>query len=319
MSAKRPEAENELLQPSAWPEALLLAADDPRQQAEPLVVPELSRDRRKACPPYRRLAIWSSYEGTNWSGWQRQENAPSVQACLEAALSRICQEPITLHACSRTDAGVHARCHIAHFDTTCRIPAERLPLALGAFLPPSISVLASWEVAADFHARFDTVEKTYSYQIWNSRQRSPFLSRYSYRFFQGDYLDVEAMQEAAQKLKGQHDFSSFRAAGSETKGSIRELYKLQVERQDLGALQGEGLEGQMLVVTVTGSGFLYNMMRIIAGTLLEVGQHQRSPEEVEALLYARDRSQAGVTLPAFGLCLEAVRYRRPRIKADTEG
>ncbi|MDI9469506.1 MAG: tRNA pseudouridine(38-40) synthase TruA [Bacillota bacterium] len=274
-----------------------------------LVVPSSeSRDRGRAAPGQRRLALLLAFDGTDWAGWQLQENARSIQGELEAAWRRVTGSPIRLTGCSRTDAGVHARCHLSHFDSAARIPLERIPLALNAQLPPSITVRAAYEVAPDFHARFDCIEKTYAYQIWNGPKPSPFEGRWLAT--EPLPLDTADMRLALPCLLGTHDFTSFRAAGSETKTSVRTLTaaRLEVEARP---------DGRLLRLIVTGSGFLYNMMRIIAGTLVAVGRGELEPLAVATIMHARDRRLAGKTMPPGGLILERIRYRSPA--ADNGG
>ncbi|MDI9497529.1 MAG: tRNA pseudouridine(38-40) synthase TruA [Bacillota bacterium] len=270
------------------------------EQRLALVPAAESRDRGRAAPGQRRLALLTAFDGTDWAGWQLQANARSIQGELEAAWRRVTGSPVRLIGCSRTDAGVHARSHLSHFDSAAAIPLGRIPLALNAQLPPSITVRAAYEVAADFHARFDCIEKTYAYQIWNGPKPSPFEGRWLAT--EPQPLDTEAMRRALPALLGTHDFTSFRAAGSETKTSVRTLTaaRLDVETDP---------DGRLLRLVVTGTGFLYNMMRIIAGTLVAVGRGELDPEAVATIMHARDRRLAGKTMPPGGLILERVRYR----------
>ncbi len=273
----------------------------PEQRRIPIPSDE-SRDRGRAAPGRRRLALVTAFDGSDWAGWQLQANARTIQGELEAAWRRVTGSPVRLTGCSRTDAGVHARSHLSHLDSAARIPLERIPPALNAQLPPSITVRAAYEVEADFHARFDCIEKTYAYQIWNGQKPSPFMGRWLAT--EPQPLDIAAMRAALPGLLGTHDFTSFRAAGSETKTCIRTLTAARIELE-------EEVDGRLLRLIVTGTGFLYNMMRIIAGTLVAAGRGELDPEAVAAIMHARDRRLAGKTMPPGGLILERVRYRFP--------
>lgn len=293
----------------------------------------------------RRIALLVAYDGTRYAGWQRQANAPSVQGELEKALSRLTKAAVTLVGCSRTDAGVHASAHVSHFETSARIPAERLPLALGTVLPPDIACLAAQDVPARFHARFSARGKQYAYYIWNAPRPSPMLRRYS--AFEARPLDLEAMRETAAVLTGEHDFRAFQAAGSPSASTWRRLYSIEVSqlRQPGFVSPGplceplrEGLRWAplrraslsdswlfpyfaqpfvqsrdkpglgLIRIVVHGSGFLYNMMRILAGTLMYAGLHKTDPAAVKKALADGERCAMGKTLPACGLCLERVDY-----------
>lgn len=249
-------------------------------------------------PAERKLAILTEFDGTRYAGWQRQENALAVQARMEQALTRVLGHPVRLTGCSRTDAGVHARGHVSHFLTTNPIPAGRLPLALLAALPPDISVLDARVVPADFHARFDARGKCYSYHIWNAPRPSAIRARFC--LHEPRPLDTEAMDRAAAALVGRHDFTAFMAAGSTAKTTVRELYSARVFRA-----------GDAVTVVVEGGGFLYNMMRIISGTLLYIGLGKLPADALPDIIASRRRTAAGKTLPARGLFLERVWYERP--------
>ncbi len=242
-----------------------------------------------------RTALLLQFDGTSYAGWQRQANARSVQGTLEACLKKLCKEEITVIGCSRTDAGVHAKQHISHFDSSCTVPEEKLHLALGTLLPEDISVLDAKVVPADFHARFGTSGKQYSYYIWNDRKKSALLSRYS--LHESRPLDLEAMRLAASYLVGKKDFRCFMATGSSAKTTVRTLYRVAVEEQ-----------GSLLRIVVSGDGFLYNMVRIISGTLLYIGLGKLAPEDVRHMLETGDRTLAGKTLAPQGLFLDEVYY-----------
>ncbi|MGB9804947.1 tRNA pseudouridine(38-40) synthase TruA [Desulfofundulus sp.] len=247
----------------------------------------------------RNIKLTIAYDGTNYHGFQEQRGTGlvTVQEVLEKCLTRLAGREIRVIGAGRTDAGVHARGQVVNFDACgWPIPTERIVLALNGVLPGDIAALKAEEVSPEFHARYSALAKTYRYTIYNSRIPSPFWRLYSY--FVPRPLDVEAMSEAAKKLLGTHDFSSFQAAGSPVRNTVRTLFDVDVFR-----------EGDELVhLTFRGNGFLYNMVRIMAGTLIEVGLGKRDPDDIPFILAARDRTQAGPTVPPGGLCLERVEY-----------
>lgn len=251
----------------------------------------------------RRLALLVAYDGTGYAGFQRQQRHGklahvTVQHCLEQAVAEACGEPRTVFPSGRTDAGVHALGQVVHVDTNSRVPAERLPYALNRHLPPDIVVRACREVDPAFHARKSAVRKTYRYTIERGPFPSPFLRHFAYHRH-GD-LDLDRMQAAADMLTGRHDFRAFRATGSSVKTTVRTLYSLTVAEQK-----------QCVTITAEADGFLYNMVRILAGTLLEVGQGRRQLSQIAAALDTGDRRLAGRTLPPQGLCLLRVTYPEP--------
>nr|WP_066354014.1 tRNA pseudouridine(38-40) synthase TruA [Fervidicola ferrireducens] len=241
------------------------------------------------------VKILLEYDGSNYHGWQRQKNALTIQEVVEEAVYKVTGEKVKVIGAGRTDAGVHARGQVANFHTNCRIPVERLPYAINSHLPEDIVVKGAEEVPDDFHARYSAKAKVYTYTIYNAPFPSPLMRKYSY--FYPHILDVEAMQEAAKAFVGVHDFTAFRASGSPVKSSIRNVMRLEVKKNK-----------DVITIEVEADGFLYNMVRIIAGTLLEVGSGKRTPEEIPSVISSRDRERAGITLPAHGLCLEKVVY-----------
>lgn len=247
----------------------------------------------------KNIMLTIAYDGTDFSGFQSQRGSglATIQESLEKALSRLTGQPVTVEGSGRTDAGVHAWGQVANFRTAARIPPDRWGLALRPYLPESITVRESREVPADFHARFSAKEKTYRYQFYCKRVMSPFYRRYAchvpYK------VDQEAMAEAAAYFVGEHDFRGFCAAATPAENFVREIFRCQVVPDC-----GDGL----LAVEITGSGFLWNMVRIIAGTLLEVGAGKRCPGEIPVLLGLGDRRKSGVTLPPQGLFLMEVNY-----------
>ena len=243
----------------------------------------------------KRILISVEYDGTNYAGWQRQQNGLAVQQVLEEALERACGEQVTVTGSSRTDAGVHALAQQAHFDTDCSIPPEKFPFVLNTMLPPDIRVQTGREVPAAFHARFLACGKTYRYQILNRRHGSA-LARNSCWHVPVP-LDVSAMEEALPALTGEHDFAAFQAAGGTAKTTVRTLDRAELLR-----------DGETLTLWVSGNAFLYNMVRIIAGTLAEIGLHRLEPDAFRKALATGDRLALGMTAPPQGLTLAEVRY-----------
>lgn len=243
----------------------------------------------------RRICLTVAYDGTAYCGWQVQKNGKTIESELNRAITELTGEEIQVIGASRTDAGVHAFGNIAVFDTGFRIPAEKFSYALNQRLPEDIRVRASEEVAADFHPRRCESRKTYEYHILNSAFPNPVKRLYSY--FTYTPLDVEKMRQAAAYLVGEHDFASFCSAGSQAETTVRTIYGLTVEKHE-----------EEIIIRVTGSGFLYNMVRIIAGTLMEAGYGRIAPEKMEEILAAKDRTAAGPTAPACGLILVNLNY-----------
>ena len=237
-----------------------------------------------------------SYEGTRYKGWQRQGNtAGAIQDKLENTLSRILDQPVELAASGRTDAGVHARMQVCSFRAETSLSPEEILKALREYLPEDIGAVALEEAAPRFHARLNCREKTYLYRIWNSAAPNVFTRRFQLRV--QEPLDLAAMERAAALFCGEHDFASFCSLKNSKKSTVRTLRSIRLTR-----------EGDELRIFFIGDGFLYNMVRILTGTLLEVGFGRLAPEEMLRILEARDRSQAGPTAPAAGLTLWEVRY-----------
>lgn len=243
----------------------------------------------------RRIFLEIAYDGTNYSGWQVQNNAVSVQETIDKALSEWLGEEIHTIGASRTDAGVHARGNVAVFDTESLIPADKFSFGLNARLPEDISIQESFEVPAEFHPRFTETIKTYEYKILNRRFPDP-TRRNDSLFYYGK-LNVDAMNEAAAYLVGPHDFKSFCAGNHDAKTTVRTIYSAMVDK-----------DGDIITFEITGNGFLYNMVRIIAGTLIEVGKGKLKPEDIKMIMEARDRQKAGPTAPAHGLTLVEIEY-----------
>lgn len=238
----------------------------------------------------KRILLVVAYDGTNYHGWQVQPNGNTIEAELNRHLTELLSEPVMVTGASRTDAGVHALCNLAVFDTVSRIPPEKISYALNQRLPEDIRIRRSMEVEPDFHPRHTASEKTYEYRIFNDR--FPMPTRRLYSYFTYYQLDETLMRQAAGFLVGIHDFKSFCNIKSEAESTVREITGITVERN-----------GSEIVIRVSGKGFLYNMVRIIAGTLLEIGQGFYPPRKMEEILLACDRSAAGPTAPAHGLTL----------------
>lgn len=238
----------------------------------------------------KRVRLVVAYDGTNYHGWQVQKNGITIESELNRCLSELLQEPIEVIGASRTDAGVHALGNVAVFDTESRMPAEKISYALNQRLPEDIRIQKSEEVAPDWHPRYCDSRKTYEYRIY--RGEFPMPVKRLYALFTYRSLDVAKMQEAAQYFVGEHDFKSFCQVHAQVDSTVRTVYEMKVYE-----------EGTDVVIRVTGGGFLYNMVRIMAGTLMEVGQGKRSPEEIAEIIEAKDREAAGPTAPAHGLTL----------------
>ncbi len=243
----------------------------------------------------KRILLTVEYDGTAYAGWQRQTNGLAVQQVIEEALSSACGHPVTVTGASRTDAGVHALDQKVHFDTDCTIPPEKYPFVLNTMLPADIRVQEAREVPADFHARFLTSGKTYTYRIWNARHASAL--RRSTHWHIPVPLEEAPVRSALQALPGKHDFAAFQAAGGTAKTTVRTL-----RAADLT------VSGSEWILTVSGDAFLYNMVRIIAGTVAEIGLGRLAPDAFGKAFETLDRLSLGMTAPAHGLELTEVRY-----------
>lgn len=244
----------------------------------------------------RNIRLTLAYDGSRYDGWQKQGNTKNtIQGRIEAALERMAGEEIELHGSGRTDAGVHARGQEANFYTDCTMESGKIRDYLNRYLPEDIAVLEAREEAERFHARLWAVEKEYIYRIWNSSIPNVFQRKYMYKI--AEPLDLDKMEEAARLLLGEHDFKSFCANKRMKKSTVRSLNCLDIEQQ-----------GREIKLRYRGNGFLYHMVRIMTGTLIEVGLGKRKPEEVKEILEKRDRQEAGYLVPPEGLCLEQVFY-----------
>ena len=245
----------------------------------------------------RRFQLTLAYDGSRYLGWQRLANSDrTIQGKLETALSRLLNEPIEVCGSGRTDAGVHAMGQVASFDSRTTLSCEELLTQLRQVLPEDIGALSLREADPRFHARLSATGKTYRYRVWNSEAPCVFARKYVYVLPQP--LELDAMQAAAGLLTGTHDFRSFCAKKNDKKSTVRTVEQIEIVRQ-----------GEELWFTYSGDGFLYQMVRIMTGTLLEVGMGKRRPESMVSLLSAENRALAGYTVPAKGLCLMEVRYK----------
>ena len=250
----------------------------------------------------RRVRLIIEYEGTAYAGWQTQPNGTAVQAVLEEALHAVTGERAALHGSGRTDSGVHARAQVAHFDTEARMAADKFAFALNAHLPRDIRVLLSEEAPPGFHARFDVREKRYRYAVQTGPHARVATRRTALHVHAP--LDEALMRHAAADCVGEHDFSAFMSAGSRVDSAVRTVFASEWTRA-----------GEYLYYDVAGSGFLYNMVRILVGTMLEIGKGGLPPDAVRRALASRARADAGPTAPAHGLTLCRVRYA---VGFDTE-
>ena len=243
----------------------------------------------------RRIRMIVEYDGTNYAGWQRQSNALAVQQVVEEALTRLTRLPVTVTGASRTDAGVHALGQTVHFDTPSRIPADKFAYALNTLLPPDVRIRRSEAAPEGFHARFSAKGKRYRYLIYESPHAGALnRNTHAHVIYR---LDDGLMRAEAEALLGTHDFAAFAASGSVVKDTVRAIHTVRLERR-----------GEELELTVEGNGFLYNMVRIIAGTLISVGAGKLAPGAFRRAIETGDRLALGVTAPAHGLTLMEVFY-----------
>ena len=244
----------------------------------------------------RNIRLVLQYDGSRYSGWQSQKHEENtIQGRVTAVLERLLGESIELAGSGRTDAGVHALGQVANFRTESELGCAELVKELNRYLPEDIAVLSAQEAPPRFHSRLNAARKTYRYRIWNSPVHNVFERKYVYALEQE--LDEEAMRRAADRLLGTHDFRAFSSYRRTKKSTVRTLERIGIERR-----------GEELQLSFTGDGFLYHMVRILTGTLIEVGLRRREPEEMERILASLDREQAGFTAPAQGLCLVSVEY-----------
>ena len=249
------------------------------------------------CVRMKRVMLTVAYDGTNYSGWQIQPNNVTIEEVLNDHLSRLLGEEIRVIGASRTDAGVHALGNVAVFDTNARSPGEKISFAMNQRLPEDIKILDSREVAADFHPRKQKCRKIYEYKILNTIHPVP-----NYRLFTHfNYwkMDLSLMRKGAEYLVGEHDFASFCSVKTQALTTVRTVRSIDIQKDEASSI---------ITIRITGDGFLYNMVRIITGTLLRVGSGMIKPEEIPAILDAKDRSRAGETARPHGLTLVKIEY-----------
>lgn len=243
----------------------------------------------------RNIKLALEYDGKEFLGWQRQKVGRTVQGVLEKAIEELTKEKVEVIGCSRTDTGVHAREFIANFYTNSTIPGDKFIYALNNRLPDDVVIIKSEDIDEAFHSRFDSKGKTYCYTLLNRKTPTALYRNSSYLV--KEQLDVDKMKEAAKYFLGTHDFAAFRTVGSSVKTTVRTLYKLEVEKHD-----------DFINIYVSGDGFLYNMVRIIVGTLIDVGRGKIQPLRIKEILEAKDRTKAGKVVPPMGLTLVKVFY-----------
>ena len=244
----------------------------------------------------RNIKLLIAYDGTAYHGWQTQLNKVTIQETIEKALSIVMKQKIDLTGSGRTDSGVHALGQVANFKADTKIPEDKIKIALNANLPPDIRILDSVDVDMSFNARFNALDKTYMYQIYHDRVGNPFYSRYS--CFIPQSLDIDKMEEALKLIMGTHDFKGFMASGSYVKTTVRTIYDTKLIK-----------EGNLLKLYINGDGFLYNMVRIIAGTLIDIGKGTKTIDCIEDALINKNRKVLGQTAPPQGLFLMKVNYK----------
>ena len=243
----------------------------------------------------RNIALRLRYDGSRYHGWQVQKNDITVAETLEEALSKVCGHPVRVVGCGRTDAGVHALRYCANFKTDCRIPVDRIPLAVNSRLPGDIAVSAAVEAPEDFNAISSCIKKEYIYKIHNSNIRDPFWEKRV--CFYPQHLDLELMQRAAKAFEGTHDFMAVRSVGTETRTTVRTVHWCRAEKK-----------GDIITVSICANGFLYNMCRAMVGTMVYASYGKLIPEDIPMLLEKRDRRLTGPTMPPQGLYLNRVWY-----------
>ncbi len=244
----------------------------------------------------RNIKLTIEYDGKDFNGWQKQPNKLNIQGNIEQAIKNVTGEDVELFASGRTDAGVHSFGQVANFKTESLIPLEKIPIALNTNLKKSIRIIKAEEVDEKFHSRLSCKKKTYRYVINNSSCESAIYR--NLETYIPSRLNINKMKEAAKYLEGEHDFKAFKASGTSSKSSVRTIYNLNIIEK----------ENNRIYIEITGNGFLYNMVRIISGTLVEVGMEKIKPEEIAEIIESKDRSKAGKTLPAHGLFLLNVEY-----------
>lgn len=244
----------------------------------------------------RNIKLTIEYDGKDFNGWQKQPTKLNIQGEIERAIEQITGEKVDLIASGRTDAGVHSLGQIANFKTESKLPIEKFPVALNSKLKKSIRIQNAEEVEENFHSRYSCKQKTYRYIINNSKEGSAIYRNLEYHM--PIKLDIKSMEKAIKYFEGEHDFKGFKASGTSNKNSVRKIYKAEIKK-----------DGDRILIELTGSGFLYNMVRIIAGTIVEVGLGKIKPEDIPNIIESKDRTKAGKTLPPYALYLVKVEYK----------
>ena len=242
----------------------------------------------------RNIMITIQYDGTNYCGWQKQNNGLGIQDIIQNSIYKITKEDVDLTSSGRTDAGVHALGQVANFKTNSKIPVEKIPGAINASLPDDICIVDAKEVDLNFHSRYSAKKKRYRYVIYNNKYKNPIFRKYSYHVKYN--LNFEKMKEESMHLLGEHDFVGFMSTGSSVKSTVRTIYHIDLKKED-----------DLIVIEVEGNGFLYNMVRIIAGTLIDIGRGKIT-ESLKDIIESKERSRAGHTAQASGLFLKKVYY-----------
>lgn len=245
----------------------------------------------------RNIKLTIMYDGKDFNGWQKQPNKLNIQGTIEKVISEMTGEEIELNASGRTDAGVHSFGQVANFKTNSKIPIDKFPIAINSKIKKSIVITNAEEVEERFHSRYNCKRKTYRYIIDNSEFPTPMYRYLEYHI--PNKLNIGAMKKAAKYFEGEHDFKAFKSSGTSSKSSVRTIYKAEIKKT----------ENNRIYIELTGNGFLYNMVRIISGTLVEVGLGKIKPEEIKNIIESKDRQKAGKTLPAHGLYLMNVNYK----------
>lgn len=250
----------------------------------------------------RRIVLIVAYDGTGYAGWQRQDNGTGIQAVIEDTIEQLFHEKVHVMGSGRTDAGVHARGQVAAMDLQHSIPTDKLMLALNANLPEDIRILKTWEAESDFHPQYHAKQKTYVYRFFHGQVMPPEL-RWNTAHVQ-EKMNIDIMRRHVSALVGEHDFLAFRSAKAVNSTTVRKIYLAEISEIPLNF----SVEGHLYELSVTGNGFLYNMVRIIAGTLLDIGRSRIDENAIETALSTLDREVLGVTAPAKGLTLDHVVY-----------
>lgn len=243
----------------------------------------------------RNIKLTIEYDGKDFNGWQKQPDKLNIQGEIERAIQEITGEEVELIGSGRTDAGVHALGQIANFKTNSSIPIEKIPYAINSKLKRTIRIKQAEEVKEHFHSRYNCKRKTYRYTICHSAQGTALYRNMEYHVPQP--LNIEKMKQAIGYFEGEHDFKAFKSSGGSNKSTVRTIYKATLKQEE-----------ERIIIELTGNGFLYNMVRIIVGTLLKVGMEEIQPQQIPEIILSKDRNQAGKTVPAHGLCLVEVSY-----------